>query len=112
MIRDILSSYPIQIQTVNNNYPSYSPTIHRPVFWNTTTNQLEIMGDDRFEPAPSVSLTVTISQPAQEAIEWAQRKMQEEQEIEQLCQTTPALADLRDKFRATLCLVRNNNGQQ
>jgi hypothetical protein len=112
MIKHMMGSYPIEIQQDYSGYASYSPEPRKSLFWNSSLNRLEMMTEGRFEEVPAMMTTVTLAEPALQAIEWAQRKMREEQEIEQLCQTTPALADLRDKFRATLCLVRNNDGQQ
>lgn len=81
--------------------------------YNTSINCVEItdgMSWHQYRPGA----TVDLSSDAQNALDWAYRKMQEEQRLSQLMAQHPGLRDLHERFQVMLALVQqsqdNNNG--
>lgn len=53
--------------------------------------------------------SISLSQEAQTALDWAIEKRQEELLIKKLCQSHPALAEAKENYDLLLALVRENN---
>lgn len=53
--------------------------------------------------------SISLSQEAQTALDWAIDKRQEELEVKKLCQSHPALAEAKANYDLLLALVRENN---
>lgn len=88
----------------NNGYASNAPAGH--VWWDTTTQCLKVSDGSNGIPIQPQS-TIGLSPMADEAIEWAQRKMQEEQELEELMKKHPGLKDAKQQFDVMLALVKS-----
>lgn len=99
----------LQTTITQSDYSSRSGSVR----WNSSTNQLEILDESNtsfpaYFPVPAQNFSITIDPEIESAMFWAVKKMKEEQEIERLCQETPALADLRDKFLTMVALTRSS----
>jgi hypothetical protein len=87
----------------NSGYASNAPAGQ--VWWDTTLQCLKVSdGNTWFTIQPSVD--IGLSRMADEAIEWAHRKMREEQELEELMKEYPGLKDAKQQFDVMLALVR------
>ena len=54
---------------------------------------------------------VGLTDAASAAIDWVQKKMEEEKKLDELCETHPGLADVRDKFEMMKRLVVTSEEQ-
>lgn len=54
------------------------------------------------------SVNVAMTPDAQQALEWAKKKMQQEKEEEELCKKYPALKTAKDKYEMIKALVEND----
>lgn len=81
-----------------------------PLYWNRESNRIEVIEVGQYSATkhglPGSTSVVHLSPDTVEVLDWARRKMKEEQELESLCQSNPALLDLRDKFLTTAALIR------
>ena len=55
------------------------------------------------------SLYATLSPLVKETLDWAQKKMRQEAELEQLMNKHPGLRDSKERFEIMLALVRKDN---
>ena len=53
--------------------------------------------------------TVGLSMTAEEAIEWAHKKMKEEKEFDELCNQHPALAEAYERLQIIKALVKQSD---
>ena len=87
-----------------NGYASNAPAGQ--VWWDTTLQCLKVSdGNTWFTIQPSVD--IGLSPSTEEAINWAQRKMREEQELKELMKKHPGLKDAKQQFDVMLALVKN-----
>ena len=79
------------------------------VRYNTSTQQMEVY-DGNIWIAISQTVTVGLSMPAEEAIRWAQDKMDEERSLKKRLEKHPGLKDAYEKFQVMdiLCKEEEN----
>lgn len=95
----------VQVHTVGAG-GFYSSSDRLPVFWNNSTQQLEVLVNNTFQPIPSSHVYVSLPPDVVDVIEWAKERKAEHKRLDELCQSHPTLANLKDQFEMTLALVR------
>ena len=89
------SNTPLVYQQVNNySLPSYTGAIQ----WNGMTKKLEVSTGTGWIPLDT-NVNLTTNPVILETIEWAQRKMQEEKDLEALAKSNPAINDLVNQIK-------------
>ncbi len=80
------------------------------VRYNTSTQNAEVYDGNAWLTMSS-SPSVSLSNDTIEVLEWARKKMQEEQKLEQLMQRHPGLRDTHEKFEImkALCSKEEDN---
>jgi hypothetical protein len=109
MINHISTSSSTWLSVSNNTQKPYyiNPTAISAgtVRYNHNTNCLEVYDGATWLTYGGMS-TVELTPHAQTLLRWAERKMQEEQEFEALCQQHPALRDAHEKLQIVQALVK------
>lgn len=80
------------------------------VRYNTTTQNLEVFDGNNWVMLNMGHVQVGMTSDAEKLLDWAQKKQQEEQEIEQLAKTNPTIADLQKQIKEKqeqIRIVRN-----
>jgi hypothetical protein len=81
--------------------------------WNSTKKCVEIMSNDDYgspvHEMPGTGYSIGVSPETNDILDWAQRKMQEEREIDIMCQQNAVLSDLKNKFLMTAALIRQGS---
>lgn len=75
--------------------------------YNSSMSRMEIYDGTSWHGIPDNSLTISMSPDAEEAIEWAQKKMQEEKRIERLIEEHPAVKDAKEKLDILIALHKD-----
>jgi hypothetical protein len=90
------------------SYPYVSPGSNGAgmVRYNSNMQQFEINDGNSWLSIPSMHPTIGLSPDAEETLRWANRKMQEEQELNELMSQHPGLQELHDKFKMLEVLCR------
>lgn len=78
--------------------------------FNTISQQIEVF-DGMIWQVISQNVSVGMTWTAEEAIRWADRKMQDERNLEERMAKHPALKDAYEKFVTIDILTRENNEQ-
>lgn len=82
------------------NDPATSQSFTGEIRYGTQSLQLEVFDGNRWVPYSSGgSTSVGLSQEARELLLWAKQKRKEEQELERLGETNPAVRDLVDQLK-------------
>lgn len=103
MIKITQRSTPI-IWQIDNKYSL--PSVSGQVYWNGSTKEFEISyngGYVRIDPNIELRSDPKLS----EVIDWAEKKMEEDKKIDELCKQFPALKNAKEKYEIILKLVGN-----
>jgi hypothetical protein len=108
MIKSIISGYGITVQNSSMSYPYVSPGSNGAgmVRYNSNMQQFEINDGITWLSIPLMNPTIGLSPDAELALRWANKKMQEEQELNELMSQHPGLQELHDKFKMLEVLCR------
>ena len=120
MIKTISSSS--TFVSVNGGFPSSGPYLQTPatagpppvvgaVKFDSASQNLQVWDGYNWLNMYTSHATVGLSANAESAIQWAQRKQLEEQELEKLIERSPALRDAYEKFQIVKQLAANENRQ-
>jgi hypothetical protein len=102
MIREIYSKDLV----VNQNTYCGAPTGQ--VWWDGSTQRLKVVtGPGQSMDLHSNSANIEFRPEVNRILEWAERKMQEEDQLDQLCKKFPNLEEARREFEVLLALVKN-----
>jgi hypothetical protein len=66
--------------------------------WNGNTNCIEINDGNVWQQLNSSYTSIDLGDEAKQILAWAAKKMQEEKELETLCEKYPGLAKARDNY--------------
>lgn len=69
------------------------------VRYNASHQCTEIFDGNAWTRLPSNAATVDLASDSKQALDWAKKKMQEEQQRQTLAENNPAFADLLNQFR-------------
>ena len=94
MINITSTNMPLVYQVNTYSQPSHTGAIQ----WNGNMKRLEVSTGTGWIPLDN-NVTLTTNPVMLEAFEWAQRKMQEEKELEGLAKTHPAINDLVNQIK-------------
>ena len=100
MIKNLHSSTNhIQIGNSYSHVPPISPGAQSAgmLRWNTSSNTIEVYNGVAWFGVET-SADITLSDSAQQALDWAVDKMKEEARLQDLMSRHPGLKDLNDKF--------------
>ena len=111
MITITSSNKPVVYQT--NNYSQ--PMVSGAVQWNGATQRLEVSTGSSWMPL-NTTVNISTNQEVLNVLDWAQKKMFEEKELEELANTSPAINDLvnqikekKDQIKMIQTLIKNND---
>lgn len=104
MINNIIAGAGISVSSPYRQHVSVTGSVR----WNGALHILEVMDQANWLPLYNSydTTTVTMSQEYINAIEWARKKMLEEEKILALCEQHPGLKDLKEKYELMLVLTR------
>jgi hypothetical protein len=111
MITNLSSGFGIAITGSNTMQPYISPGGQSAglVRYNTSSNNLEVYDGMSWQTLTNSGYTyIGLNQESQDAIEWVQRKMQEERNLQQLIDNHIGLRDAYEKFKIMEALTRND----
>lgn len=114
MIKQIHSSTNhIQISTGYSSVPPISPGSQSAgmLRWNTSSNCIEVYNGIGWYSIET-SANIFLGHDAQQAIDWAVKKMQEENQLKSLMEKHPGLRDLNDKFEMMRVLCQEEENKQ
>ena len=114
MIKSIhSSSNHIQIGQGYSNVPPISPGAQSAgmLRWNTNSNTIEVYNGIAWFSIET-STNIFLGNDAQQAIDWAIKKMQDEEKLKSLMQKHPGLKDLNDKFEIMKALCYEEENKQ
>lgn len=75
--------------------------------WNPNMNCIEVNDGSMWKQIGTAIPTVDLTTEANELLEWARKKMQEEKQLDELCKKYPGLGKARDNFETFLRLVES-----
>ena len=103
----------IQINNGYSNVPPISPGAQSAgmLRWNTSSNSIEVYNGVAWFSVET-NTNIFLGNDAQQAIDWAVKKMQEEDRLKSLMDRHPGLKDLNDKFRVMLALCQEEENTQ
>jgi hypothetical protein len=111
MINNLSSGFGISITGDSSMRPYISPGGQSAgiIRYNTSSNNLEVYDGMSWQALTSSGSTyISLNRESQDAIEWAQRKMQEERNLQQLIDNHIGLRDAYEKFKIMEALTRND----
>jgi hypothetical protein len=112
MIKGINGGAHILVSNGYSHTPSISPGAQSAgmVRYNANMHCLEVYDGTGWQPIGNASPTVELSPLARQAVDWAVRKQQEEDELQALMKQHPGLKDLHDKLEIMkiLCQEEEN----
>lgn len=114
MIKTIHSSTNhIQIGQGYSNVPPISPGAQSAgmLRWNTNSNTIEVYNGIAWFDI-STSTNIYLNMDAQQALDWAVKKMREEEQLAQLMSRHPGLKELKDKFEIMKVLCEQEENTQ
>lgn len=114
MIKNIYSSSShILINPGYGNVPPISPGAQSAgmLRWNTSSNTIEVYNGVAWFSVDTTA-NISLSDSAQQALDWAVKKMQEEDRLKSLMDRHPGLKDLNDKFEIMKVLCQEEENQQ
>lgn len=95
MIRTTLNGYPIVSQSENTySLPSYTGTVQ----WNGTMKKFQVSNGSGWTDIDN-TVTYNVDTKLLQIMEWAEKKMREEKELEQLAKNYPAINDLLNQLK-------------
>lgn len=106
MIRVNITGYPIVYQN-DNTYQM--PNITGAVQWNGTTKRFEVSTGYNWQPIDN-NITLNTSPHLMSCIQWVEKKIIEEQELEKLASQSPIVKNLLDQIQEKqnqLLMVKN-----
>jgi len=113
MIKTIHSSTNhIQVSSGHSNVPPISPGAQSAgmLRWNTSSNSKKVYnGVDWF--SIETSTNIFLGHDAQQAIDWAVKKKQEEDQLKSLMDQHPGLKNLHDKFEMMKVLCQEEESK-
>ena len=80
------------------------------VRYNSNLQQLEV-NDGAVWLQLGQSSSISLTQEAEQALQWAQRQLKREQELDALAAQHPGIKDLREKLEIMVALVKQENQQ-
>lgn len=100
MIRTITGGRYITISGASYSDPYISPGSVGAgmVRWNPNMNCMEVNDGSMWKQFSTSHPTVELTPEAQELLDWARRKMQEERQLDELCKKYPGLERARTNF--------------
>lgn len=95
----------------NPTYINHSPTAQGVgnMRFNTALQQTEVFDGVNWLTVHTTNATVGLSHDAERAIEWAHKKVQEEERLHVLMEQHPGLKDLHEKFNVMLALIQKED---
>ena len=114
MIKNIHSSSKhIQIGTGYSNVPPISPGAQSAgmLRYNTSSNTIEVYNGVAWFGVETAT-DIMLSPVAQQAMDWAIKKMEEDSRLQSLMARHPGLKDLNDKFEMMKVLCQEEEKQQ
>jgi len=95
MIRTTLNGYPLIYQSENTySLPSYTGTVQ----WNGTMKKFQVSNGSGWTDIDN-NITYNVDSRLYDIIQWAEKKMSEEKELEQLAKNYPAINDLLNQLK-------------
>lgn len=94
-------------------YPGYGPkpAVTGMIRWNSGTQLMEVMDGQNWIPINPGPTTIQLDASIQTIIEWANRKIKEEKELEELMGKYPGLKEMHEKFEMMKVLVRDHSAE-
>ena len=80
--------------------------------YNPNTCQIEVNDGNIWMKFPDSTPVVGLTDEAEAAIDWAVKKMREEQRTEEFCQQYPALKKAKDNYELILNIIKDENENQ
>ena len=114
MIRNINASGKyIQVSGGNPTFPYISPgSVGAGMLrWNPNMNCMEVNDGNMWKTINMDYTTIQMNPTAEAAIDWAQRKMNEERDLDELCKRFPGLQKARDNFEMFRRLAESSNSR-
>ena len=114
MIRDVHGGAHILVSNGYSHKPTISPGAQSAgmVRYSTNTNCLEVYDGIGWQPIGTASPTIELSPMARQAVDWAVRKQQEEDDLQSLMKKHPGLRDLHDKLEMMKILCQEEEKQK
>lgn len=75
--------------------------------WNPNMNCMEVSDGSVWKQITTTNPTVELTQEAQNILDWAKQKMEEESRIDGLCEKYPGLGKARDNYETFLRMVES-----
>jgi len=113
MIKNVIHTGPwLRVESGNSYTPYFNMNSNNPavgqVRYNGSNQNLEVFDGSIWQNLTSgSSACISMSNAAEEILVWAQKKMEQEQELESLMKRNPGLQDLHEKFELMRALCQN-----
>lgn len=78
--------------------------------WNSNMNCMEVNDGSVWKQMMATIPTIELTPEAQNILDWAKKKMEEEKRIDGLCEKYPGLRNARDNYETFKRLVESENG--
>lgn len=113
MIKGLLGMCGIKVSAGDTSVPYIYPNTTNPMtgmvrVWGTDT---QVFDGTNWLNMNSSYATVSLDSESQVLLDWARRKMLEEQELQSLMEKHPGLKDAKDRFEFMLALVKEHKDQ-
>tara|TARA_R110000868_G_scaffold295054_2_gene555475 strand:- start:13 stop:363 length:351 start_codon:yes stop_codon:yes gene_type:complete len=113
MIKGLLGMCGIKVSAGDTSVPYIYPNTTNPMtgmvrVWGTDT---QVFDGTNWLNMNSSYATVSLDPESQVLLDWARRKMLEEQELQSLMEKHPGLKDAKDRFEFMLALVKEHKDQ-
>jgi hypothetical protein len=115
MIKSLVSQGPyLVVNGGYHNFPYMSPGAvgAGQLRWNTNTNAMEVNDGISWRSLGAIDTSISLTEDAKTAIDWALKRMKEERELEQRMQRHPGLRDTWEKFKIMESLCREEDARQ
>ena len=114
MIKSITSTGHVVVSGGYHNHPYVSPGSAGAgmLRWNFNTNEMEVNDGAVWLKLSTNGTTVGLSPQAQQAIDWAIQRQQEEADLESRIQRHPGLRDTWERFKIMDALTREEDARQ
>jgi hypothetical protein len=117
MIKNVTSYSPwLNVSSYVGATPYITNGIQAPavgqIWWNSSRSRIEVYDGSQWHEMCNGHATVDLSPPAQDVMQWAQRKMQEEQELQRRMERHPGLRDAYERFQIMDVLTREEEKEQ
>ena len=113
MIKGLLGEQGITVSGGDTSVPYVYPNTTNPMtgmmrVWGTDT---QVFDGSSWLNMNSSYATVSLDPESQVLLDWARRKMLEEQELQSLMKKHPGLEDAKDRYEVMLALVKEHKDQ-